>query len=150
MVIGTDADSVRAGLSKSMSALLRPETGAAPNTTVPGKPDRIEGQGERVLRAGWKGSPDAALGLQFADQAAALGRHESTGATFGERCRDIDGCTFSPSRIQLRDDLQDRASRQHRRGRIQRRVHDAHRLRPLPYASCRFLTGRISLRTWAS
>lgn len=39
LFIGTDADSVRAGLNKSMSALLRPETGA----TVPGtdKPDRV-------------------------------------------------------------------------------------------------------------
>ena len=37
--IGTDADAVRAGLSKSMTALLRPETGA----TVPGtdRPDRV-------------------------------------------------------------------------------------------------------------
>jgi hypothetical protein len=43
LVIGTDADAVRAGLSKSLSRLLRPETGAAADVVVPGigKPDRI-------------------------------------------------------------------------------------------------------------
>ncbi len=43
LFIGTDADSVRAGLGKSMSRLLRPETGAVPGATVPSsdKPDRI-------------------------------------------------------------------------------------------------------------
>ena len=43
LFIGTDAETVRAGLNKSMSAMLRPETGAVPGTPVPGtdKPDRV-------------------------------------------------------------------------------------------------------------
>ena len=61
------------------------------------------------LRAGRKRQPDAALGLQLADQPPALGRDQRARADLGKPRGDIDRRALGAAGIELRDDLQDRA-----------------------------------------
>ena len=59
----------------------------APRRCSRAQPARVEQHRERILRRGGKRHPDAALGLQLADQPAALGGDQRAGAGVGQRLR---------------------------------------------------------------
>ena len=82
-----------------------------------GEAAHVEQHRERVLGRRRKRHPDAALGLQLADEAPALGRDERPGAGMGEALGDVDGRSLRPARLEFGDDLQDRPARQ----RVKRR-----------------------------
>ena len=83
----------------------------------------VEEHRDRVLGGGRKRQPDPALGLQFGDEAPALGGDQRAGAGIGQPLGDVDGSAFGSAGFQLGDDLQDRPPRQRMRfGRRQRKM----------------------------
>jgi hypothetical protein len=79
---------------------------------IPAQPRQapdVEEHLERVLGRGRKSGPDAALGLQLADEAAALAGNERAPAYGHESGRDINGRALGAARLELGNDLQDRA-----------------------------------------
>ncbi len=76
----------------------------------PGELAHVQGHGQRVLGVGRKRDPDAAPGLEFADQPPARGRDQGPGAGVGQGARDVDGRAFGPAGVQRGNDLQHRAA----------------------------------------
>ena len=72
----------------------------------------VEQHGERVLGRRRKGDPDAALGLQLADEPPALGRDQRAGAGMDQALGDVDGGALRAARLEFGDDLKDRPARQ--------------------------------------
>jgi pimeloyl-ACP methyl ester carboxylesterase len=58
------------------------------------------------LVAAGKGQPDAALGLQLADQPPALGGHQRPRAGPRQRLGNVDGRALGPARLEIGDDLE--------------------------------------------
>ena len=73
------------------------------------QPPDIQHHRERVLGRRRKREPDPALGLEFADEPAALRGDEGARAGMGEARRDVDGRALGAAGLEFGDNLQDRS-----------------------------------------
>ncbi len=73
------------------------------------EPHRVERHREGVFGGRRKRQPDAPLGLQFTHHASAARSDQAPRAGLRQRLRYVHGATFGAARLEIGDDLHDRA-----------------------------------------
>ena len=74
-----------------------------------GETPNVQRHRERVLGTGRKRDPNPTFGLKLANKPATFGRNQRPRAYRHEACRDIDCGALGPARLEIGNNLQDRA-----------------------------------------